>query len=185
MIKFSEFVSEVIVSEKINKANWTALKAFMKKQPGFKSWEFEGDYEELVIGFKSNKQATDALKKSMADTVSIGAFGPEARAQNSEITVILGRDAMKAMDESVNEVKQLDREDLEGVAADKVMRELEKDKNSKTQSKVDYDGKQVDTIMTKTAMYIVYYDYGDEVMRIIKNPNKKDMKEYKDGFESS
>jgi len=88
---------------------------------------------------------------------------------------------------TINEVKQLDREDLEGLEADKLMRELEKNKNKKVQSKVDADGYQIDYIMTKEATYIVYYEYSDDddrgaPMRIIKNPNKKDIKEYKDSL---
>ena len=79
-----------------------------------------------------------------------------------------------------------DRVDAEGVEADKIMRELEKDKNKTVQSKIDADGYQVDFIMTKdSTSYIVYYEYGDEdvgVMRVVKNPNKKDMKEYKDSL---
>lgn len=87
---------------------------------------------------------------------------------------------------SMNEAKK--REDLEGVKADKMMRALEKNKDIKTSEHVDYDGYQVDTIIdSKTGdFYLVFHEYHNEgVMRIIKNPNSKDMKSFEDSFEAS
>ena len=43
----------------------------------------------------------------------------------------------------------------------------------------------MDSIITKEALYYVFYDHGDEVMRIIKNPNNKDVQDWKDSKEAS
>ena len=104
ILKDIEEIEDAIASkstnEAINKANWDGLKSFMKKQPGFSSWEFEGDYEELVIGFKKNIQAIKAFKASNASYIEVSAFG-QSSAGNSEIRVELSKEAMKAME--VNE----------------------------------------------------------------------------------
>ena len=84
------------------------------------------------------------------------------------------------------EAKRLPNQDLEGVEADKVMRELEKDNNKKVTSKADTDGLQIDSIITKNGnFYIVYRGAGDEVMRIVINPNTKQKKEFNDSFEDN
>jgi hypothetical protein len=81
----------------INHKNWQKLKEFMKKQPGFDSWTFEGDYETLVIKFKNNKQASNAIKKSNDSFIEVSAFG-DASSENSEIRVELNDDAIKALE---------------------------------------------------------------------------------------
>jgi len=63
--------------------NLTELKELMKKEPGFNSWTFEGDYETLVIGFKTNKQAIDSYIK-----YSTSKFGKSV-AKDSKITIEL------------------------------------------------------------------------------------------------
>ena len=96
-----------LVESNINHKNFDNLKAFMKKQPGFKSWTFEGDYETLVIGFKKNIQAINAFKKSNASYLEVNAFG-DTSAGNSEIRVELNKDAIRALssDENLKEANQ-------------------------------------------------------------------------------
>jgi predicted DNA binding CopG/RHH family protein len=91
--KFKKYMNE----SNINNKNWQKLKAFMKKQPGFDSWTFEGDYETLVIKFKNNKQASNAIKKSNDSFLEVSAFG-DASSENSEIRVELNNDAIKALE---------------------------------------------------------------------------------------
>jgi len=68
----------------------------MKKQPGFVSWTFEGDYDTLVIKFKSNKQTINAQKKSNDSFTEISAFG-DSSAGDSEIRVELSQEAINAL----------------------------------------------------------------------------------------
>lgn len=84
--------------EAINKANWENLKAQMKKHAGFKAWEFEGDYEELVITYGTNKQALNAYKKQTNSPLDIGGFGSEISTKDAKITVVLTDEAKKALD---------------------------------------------------------------------------------------
>lgn len=98
MKTFKEY-SRSITEGNINKENWNNLKAFMKKQPGFDSWSFEGFYDELVIGFKTQKQASNAVKKSNDSSLEIGAFGSEVSVENGIVTVYLSDDAKEAMDQ--------------------------------------------------------------------------------------
>lgn len=88
---------------KINKKNWEVLKDFMRKQSGFKSWEFEGDYEILIIGFKDNASAIKAYKASTSST-EISVFG-SVEVKNGKITVKLNNDAMNAMEETSEDKK--------------------------------------------------------------------------------
>ena len=90
-----------LVEGNINKNNWSKLKDFMKKQPGFASWTFEGDYDTLVIKFKSNKQAINAQKKSNDSYTEISAFG-DSSAGDSEIRVEISKEAKSAMNEGFN-----------------------------------------------------------------------------------
>ena len=115
---------EKSLNESINKANWDGLKSVMKKQPGFSSWEFEGDYEELVITFKKNIQAINAFKKSNASYIEVSAFG-QSSASNSEIRVELSKEAMKAME--VNEEIKLYASTKKGI--DKLYKVYSKDAN--------------------------------------------------------
>ena len=128
ILKDIEEIEDAIASkstnEAINKANWDGLKSFMKKQPGFSSWEFEGDYEELVITFKKNIQAINAFKKSNASYIEVSAFG-QSSASNSEIRVELSKEAMKAME--VNEEIKLDASTKKGI--DKLYKVYSKDAN--------------------------------------------------------
>lgn len=77
------------------------------------------------------------------------------------------------------------RKTYEGIAASTKYKEIEADKNKRVQSNVDYDGKEVQSILTKKALYYVYFDYEDAPMLIIENPNNKDLKDFKDSLESS
>jgi hypothetical protein len=90
MKRFKEFYNENITSN-----NFKALKEFMRKQ-GSTSWEFDDLYTELIIGFKSSAAASKAVKASMDSNNEITAYG-EVEVSNSKISVILNKDALKAL----------------------------------------------------------------------------------------
>ena len=89
------------LEENITKDNWANLKAFFKKQSGFKSWSFEDDYEILEIGFKDNISAQNALKKSVNSSNDINAYGSNVTAENGKITVELNKNAMNSLEEAI------------------------------------------------------------------------------------
>ena len=105
MLKFREMIKDVntsVVLESITKENWSKLKELMTKSNGFKSWEFDGDYEVLVIGFKDNTSALNAHKKNLE---FINSFGSEVLVGDSKIEIELNKNAMNALD--TNESKAL------------------------------------------------------------------------------
>ena len=59
-----------------------SLKNKIKKQPGYKTWEFEGDYEELNIGYKDSLSAKNAFKK-----LNINELGVSAKVKGSTIVI--------------------------------------------------------------------------------------------------
>ena len=85
--------------ENINKNNFSSLKDFMKKN-GMKSWEFEGDYEKLIITFADGNAAKKALKASMDSNNEITAYG-DVEQSGKVITVELNKDAQNALSESL------------------------------------------------------------------------------------
>jgi hypothetical protein len=87
------------ISEEVNNQNFTNFKAFMKKQ-GFTSWEFEDDYETLIITFANGQDAAKALKASMSSNNEISAYG-EVEQSGKTITVSLNKSAQAAI--SANE----------------------------------------------------------------------------------
>ena len=97
------------LDEAINNKNWTNLKEFMRKQPGFNSWEFEGDYETLIVGYKTPKQASQAFSNSNKSSNEITSYGDDFWIQGKNIYVVLSDEAKKALDvnESVSEKKEL------------------------------------------------------------------------------
>lgn len=98
MISFREFLNESATKE-----NFTALKAFMRKQ-GFTSWEFEDDYNTLIIGFKDNKAAKKAYKASEDSDNEIGAYGSDIEIADNKITVKLYPKVVKLMNESARKI---------------------------------------------------------------------------------
>ena len=111
-----------ILDEAINSKNWTNLKDFMKKQPGFNSWEFEGDYETLIVGYKTPKQAAQAFNNSNKSSNEITSYGDDFWVQGKKIYVVLSDDAKKALDvnESIQDKKELTLEEKK-IAAEKLM----------------------------------------------------------------
>ena len=82
----------------------------------------------------------------------------------------------------LREIVEAKRYEFEGISATQVYKTI----NTKNKStRVDYDGLEIETVIDGSDYYIVYKDYGDEVMRIIQNPNKKDMKDFEDALEAS
>jgi len=90
MKSFKEYVNE----NNITIGAWESLEDFMRKQPGFVSWDI--DNGELVIKFKKNIQAIKAQQKSNNSFTEISAFG-DSSAGNSEIRVELYDEAIKAL----------------------------------------------------------------------------------------
>lgn len=84
----------------VTRGNWDNLKVFFRKQKGYKSWEFEGDYEVLKIGFDTGLNASHAVKASNASNLEINAFG-DVSVEGKVVTVELNKDAMNAL--NVNE----------------------------------------------------------------------------------
>ncbi len=113
---------QYILDEAINSKNWTNLKDFMKKQPGFNSWEFEGDYETLIVGYKTPKQAAQAFNNSNKSSNEITSYGDDFWVQGKKIYVVLSDDAKKALDvnESIQDKKELTLEEKK-IAAEKLM----------------------------------------------------------------
>ena len=90
----------------------------------------------------------------------------------------------KTFKEIFNEGRRLPNQDLEGVEADKIMRDLEsRPKETKIQSHSDEDGYQIDFIMDKQGnSYIAYYGYNNDLMRLVVNPNSKQKSEFKNSI---
>lgn len=108
--------------EAINSKNWTNVKEFMRKQPGFNSWEFEGDYETLIIGYKTPKQAAQAFSNSNKSSNELMAYGDDFWVQGKKIYVVLSDEAKKALDvnESIQTKKELTLEEKK-IAAETFM----------------------------------------------------------------
>ena len=85
---------EYIIESNITSGSWKFLEDFMKKQPGFLSWDIEDD--ELIIKFKKNIQAIKAQKKANDSFTEISAFG-QSSAGNSEIRVELNQEALDSL----------------------------------------------------------------------------------------
>jgi len=92
-MKFRKYLLE---NSQINKNNWKFLENFMKKQPGFISFDIIDN--ELVIKFKKNIQAINAQKKSNQSNTEISAFG-QSSVGDSEIRVELNKDAIQGINE--------------------------------------------------------------------------------------
>ena len=75
--------------------SWSNLKDFFKRQHGFKSWTFDGDYQTLIIEFKNAKQASNAVKKNRQTDNEITAYGDVEINGKGEIIVELYDDAEK------------------------------------------------------------------------------------------
>ena len=82
------------------------------------------------------------------------------------------------------EAKQLDREIFEGKEAIDLLKELDKDNNKRVQSRINFKGLEIDNMITKDATYIIYKDENNKPFRIIKNPNKQDIKDYKESLKA-
>lgn len=97
------------LNEAINSKNWANVKEFMRKQPGFNSWEFEGDYETLIVGYKTPKQAAQAFSNSNKSSNELMAYGDDFWVQGKKIYVVLSDEAKKALDvnESIKDKKEL------------------------------------------------------------------------------
>lgn len=110
------------LDEAINSKNWTNVKEFMRKQPGFNSWEFEGDYETLIVGYKTPKQAAQAFSNSNKSSNELMAYGDDFWVQGKKIYVVLSDEAKKALDvnESIQTKKELTLEEKK-IAAEKFM----------------------------------------------------------------
>lgn len=92
------------INESINSKNFENLKSFMKKQPGFSAWEFEGDYETLVITYKSPKQAISAWSNSNKSGNELMSYGDDFWVQGKKIYIVLSDEAKKAL--NINEAKK-------------------------------------------------------------------------------
>lgn len=87
------------------------------------------------------------------------------------------------LNEDIRVINEAKREVLEGVAATKAFREIENESNQEIM--IDDEGLEQRIIMTKQGMYIVYFDYEDAPMTVIKNPNRKDMINFKAAMQPS
>jgi len=85
------FTKKLLNEDNVTKGSWESLKNFMKKQPGFKSFEVKDNI--LIINFKKNIQAIKAFQKSNNSYTEINAFG-DAEAGDSKITVYLDDEAV-------------------------------------------------------------------------------------------
>ena len=85
------FTKKLLNEDNVTKGSWESLKNFMKKQPGFKSFEVKDNI--LTINFKKNIQAIKAFQKSNNSYTEINAFG-DAEAGDSKITVYLDDEAV-------------------------------------------------------------------------------------------
>lgn len=115
-------VEQKNLNEMINSKNWSNLKEFMRKQPGFSSWEFEGDYETLIVGYKTPKQAAQAFNNSNKSSNEITSYGDDFWIQGKKIYVVLSDEAKKALDinECVESKVELTLEEKK-IAAEKLM----------------------------------------------------------------
>jgi len=119
MKAFTEYLTEKIDNTKIEESNitiggWENLKAFFKKQRGFDSWVWEGDYDELVIKFKKNIQAIKALQKSNNSTNEISAYG-DVEAGNSEIRLYVSKEAKQAMENGGENIGEADETNYKNI----------------------------------------------------------------------
>ena len=110
------------LDEAINSKNWSNVKEFMKKQPGFNSWEFEGDYDTLIVGYKTPKQAAQAFTNSNKSSNELMSYGDDFWVQGKKIYVVLSDAAKKALDvnESIQDKKEL-TESEKKIASGKLM----------------------------------------------------------------
>jgi hypothetical protein len=92
------------LSESTTKENWTNLKAFMKKQRGFQAWEFEGDYDTLIVTYKTTKEAGKAFEKSQASANEISAYGDDFMVKGNKIIIEISDEAKKALNEGLEDV---------------------------------------------------------------------------------
>lgn len=117
-------IQEDNLDEAINSKNWMNLKEFMRKQSGFNSWEFEGDYETLIVSYKTPKQAAQAFTNSNKSSNEIMSYGDDFWVQGKKIYIVLSDEAKKALDvnESIlsEESKELTLEEKK-IAAEKVL----------------------------------------------------------------
>jgi len=72
---------------------WKNFKSNMRKA-GFTAWEFEGDYETLIITFKDYKIALKAWKKYSEE---INFLGKNSEVADGIITIELDDTAIKTM----------------------------------------------------------------------------------------
>lgn len=107
------------LNEAINAKNWSNLKEFMKKQPGFSSWEFEGDYETLIVSYKTPKQAAQAFTNSN----ELMSYGDDFWVQGKKIYVVLSDEAKKALDVNEN-IKSKLTESEKKIATEKFMKKF-------------------------------------------------------------
>jgi hypothetical protein len=109
------------LNEAINAKNWSNIKEFMKKQPGFSSWEFEGDYETLIVSYKTPKQAAQAFTNSNKSSNELMSYGDDFWVQGKKIYVVLSDEAKKALDVNENIKSEL-TEFEKKIAVDKFMK---------------------------------------------------------------
>lgn len=86
-------------SFKVDKKLFTEFKAYIKKQDGYKYWKFEGDYQDLVIGFDSqeNRDKTLEILKDKNFKFYIKKFGISAPDNKGRIIIELNKEAQKAL----------------------------------------------------------------------------------------
>ncbi len=106
------------LDEAINSKNWSNLKEFMKKQAGFSAWEFEGDYETLIISYKTPKQAAQAFTNSNKSANELMSYGDDYWVQGKKIYVVLSDEAKRALDvnESIKAKKELTLDEKQKLA---------------------------------------------------------------------
>ncbi len=106
------------LDEAINSKNWSNLKEFMKKQAGFSSWEFEGDYETLIVSYKTPKQAAQAFTNSNKSANELMSYGDDFWVQGKKIYVVLSDEAKRALDvnESIKAKKELTLDEKQKLA---------------------------------------------------------------------
>lgn len=86
---------------------------------------------------------------------------------------------MKSFKEQLNEAKREVYDDIKALEVYKAIKD-----NPKQQLMVDREGVEQRIIMDRKGMYIVYFNYEGNPMTVIRNPDKKDMLEFKSSMQS-